>query len=179
MFSRSERAEAPKGRSDISPWDASVGYFLVKVTGRSEGSFVPIHAPFLRYFREVARCGSVRLAAKPLYVASSALNRKILKVENELGVKLFERTPTGMVLTPAGALLGDHVERVLSAAERTLTEITSAVRGEARPITITGEHSVLCAFLRKRRISPWSYLATVIAERRKGNEAPPIPAAAI
>ena len=32
---------------------------------------------------------------------------------------------------------------------------------------------------RKRRISPWSYLATVIAERRKGNEAPPIPAAAI
>jgi transposase len=32
---------------------------------------------------------------------------------------------------------------------------------------------------RKRRLSPWSYLATVIAERRKGNAAPPIPAIAI
>ncbi len=68
-------------------------------------------------------------------------------MEDELDVKLFECTPTGMVLTPAGALLGDHVERVLSDAERTLTEITSAVRGEARPITLTGENSVLCAFL--------------------------------
>jgi hypothetical protein len=29
---------------------------------------------------------------------------------------------------------------------------------------------------RKRRLSPWSYLATLIAERRKGSEAPPIPA---
>ncbi len=108
---------------------------------------MPIHAPFLKYFREVARCGSVRLAAKRLYVASSAVNRQILKVEDDLGVKLFERTSTGMVLTPVGELLGAHVERVLSDAERTLAEITSAARGEERPITITGEDSVLCAFL--------------------------------
>jgi hypothetical protein len=32
---------------------------------------------------------------------------------------------------------------------------------------------------RKRRLSPWCYLATVIAERRKGNEAPQIPVVAI
>lgn len=108
---------------------------------------MPIHAPFLKYFREVARCGSVRLAARHLYVASSAVNRQILKVEGELGVKLFERTSTGMVLTPAGELLGEHVERVLSDAERTVAEITSAARGEERPVTITGEDSVLCAFL--------------------------------
>ena len=31
---------------------------------------------------------------------------------------------------------------------------------------------------RKRRISPWPYLASVIAERRKGQKAPVIPAAA-
>jgi DNA-binding transcriptional LysR family regulator len=108
---------------------------------------MPIHAPFLKYFREVARSGSVRLAAKRLYVASSAVNRQILKIEDELGVKLFERTPTGMVLTAAGSLLSAHVERVLSDAERTLAEIASAARGEERPITITGEDSVLCAFL--------------------------------
>jgi DNA-binding transcriptional LysR family regulator len=108
---------------------------------------VPIHAPFLKYFREVARCGSVRLAARRLYVASSAVNRQILKIEDELGVKLFERTTAGMVLTPAGALLAEHVERVVSDAERTLAEIKAAVGGAERPITITGEDSVLSAFL--------------------------------
>jgi transposase len=32
---------------------------------------------------------------------------------------------------------------------------------------------------RKRKISPWPYLTSVIAERRKGNDAPPLPAAAV
>ena len=47
------------------------------------------------------------LSARPrnLYVASSAINRQILKVESELGVKLFERSHAGATLTPAGAIL--------------------------------------------------------------------------
>jgi len=32
---------------------------------------------------------------------------------------------------------------------------------------------------RKRAILPWPYLAQVIAERRKGNPAPPLPASAV
>jgi len=30
---------------------------------------------------------------------------------------------------------------------------------------------------RQRKVSPWTYLAEVIAERRKGNPAPPLPGA--
>lgn len=45
-----------------------------------------MHASVLKYFVEVARSGSVRKASEKLYVAASAINRQILKLEDELGV---------------------------------------------------------------------------------------------
>ena len=108
---------------------------------------MPIHSSFLKYFREVARCGSVRLAARRLYVASSAVNRQILKIEDELDVKLFERTPSGMALTPAGELLARHVERTLADADRTVAEISAIAHGVLPPITIAGQESVIAEFL--------------------------------
>ena len=61
-----------------------------------------IHAPAIAYFDKVRRCGSFREAARSLNVASSAVNRQILKLEEELGASLFERLPSGLRLTPAG-----------------------------------------------------------------------------
>ena len=61
-----------------------------------------MHAPVLRYFSEVAERGSIRQAAKTLNIASSAVNRQILKLEENLGVQLFERVPGGVQLTHAG-----------------------------------------------------------------------------
>ena len=55
-----------------------------------------MHASVLKYFVEVARCGSVRKASENLYVAASAVNRQILKLEDELGGELFDRMPNGM-----------------------------------------------------------------------------------
>lgn len=39
------------------------------------------------------------MAAKRFYIASSAINRQILKIEEEAGVKLFHRLSHGMELT--------------------------------------------------------------------------------
>jgi len=78
---------------------------------------MPIHSPFLRYLHEVRQCGSIRRAARKLHVASSAVNQQILKVEAELGTKLFHRSPTGMILTEAGELLAEHVDKTLAQAE--------------------------------------------------------------
>ncbi len=108
---------------------------------------MPIHSPFLRYFREVARCGSVRLAARRLFVASSAVNRQVLKIEDELGVRLFERTPSGMELTTAGELLVEHIDRVLTDHDRTVAEIKAVAGGGHRPITLVGQESVISRFL--------------------------------
>ncbi len=108
---------------------------------------MPIHAAFLRYFDEVCRRGSIRLAARHLYVASSAVNRQILKVEEELGTALFERNPAGLRLTEAGRLLQQHVGRTLGDAERTLAEI-AALAERARPqVTLLGQESVIAHFL--------------------------------
>lgn len=60
---------------------------------------------FTRYFIEVANHRSIRRAAEVLHVSASAIDRQILKVEEELGVPLFERLPSGLRLTSAGELL--------------------------------------------------------------------------
>ncbi len=74
-------------------------------TGQSYNDVMPVHSAFLKYFHEVCKTESIRKAARNLYVASSAINRQILKMESELGVKLFERSLAGATLTPARAIL--------------------------------------------------------------------------
>jgi DNA-binding transcriptional LysR family regulator len=59
----------------------------------------------IRYFREVAKHGSVRHAAEKLFLAQSAVSRQITLLESELSVRLFERHARGMTLTEAGHLL--------------------------------------------------------------------------
>lgn len=108
---------------------------------------MPIHSAFLKYFDAVRKSGSIRLAARKLYVASSAVNRQILKIEDELGVKLFERSRNGITLTRAGELLAEHISRTLTDAERTVAEISALKDGARLSITIAGQESVIAHFL--------------------------------
>ncbi len=108
---------------------------------------MPIHSVFLKYFDEVRRSGSIRMAARKLHVASSAVNRQILKIEDELGVKLFKRSAGGIRLTSAGELLAEHVTRTLGDADQTMTRI-AALQGEQRQLlSIAGQESVIARFL--------------------------------
>lgn len=88
-----------------------------------------MHASVLRYFTEVARSGSIRKAAQRLYVASSAVNRQILRLEDELGCELFDRLSTGMRLNAAGRLVLQHVDTTLNDFQLLRTEL-DALRGE-------------------------------------------------
>ena len=72
---------------------------------------MPVFSPFIRYFDEVARQGSIRKAAERLHVAPSAVSRQILKLEDELGTPLFERLPRGLRLTAAGEILIECARR--------------------------------------------------------------------
>ena len=54
------------------------------------------HLRFLHYIDEVARSGSIRQAAERLHVAASAVNRRLIDIEDELGAPIFERLPRGM-----------------------------------------------------------------------------------
>lgn len=78
-----------------------------------------MHSIFLKYFDEIARQKSIRKAALLLNVSSTSVNRKILSVEDRLGVSLFDRTPEGVELTSVGAILLEHCRKVLHDYERT------------------------------------------------------------
>ena len=67
------------------------------------------HLRFLNYVDEVARVGSIRQAADRLHIAPSAVNRRILDLEGELGTSLFERLPRGVRLTSAGELFVTYI----------------------------------------------------------------------
>jgi DNA-binding transcriptional LysR family regulator len=89
-----------------------------------------MHASVLKYVVEVARCGSIRKAAQNLFVASSAINRQIRNLEEELGCELFDRLPSGMRPNAAGERLLRHVQSTLHGFHLLRSEL-DALRGES------------------------------------------------
>jgi DNA-binding transcriptional LysR family regulator len=101
----------------------------------------------LIYVDGVARHGSIRKAAEALHVASSALNRRILDLEKDLGCDLFERLPRGVRPTAAGELFIDYVRRAISDLN-TVTSRIEQLRGVVRgQIKIAAVESVAGDFL--------------------------------
>lgn len=66
----------------------------------------------LRYFLAVAKTGSLSGAARALGVNHSTVFRRVHAFEERLGVRLFDRLPSGYALTVAGDEMRDSVERV-------------------------------------------------------------------
>ncbi|MBI2320176.1 MAG: LysR family transcriptional regulator [Betaproteobacteria bacterium] len=83
----------------------------------------------LRSFAAVAELGHLTRAAERVHVSQPALSAQIKALEEELGVRLFERNPGGMALTRAGERLLEQTEKVLAAAEE-LKNAAKALRGE-------------------------------------------------
>lgn len=76
-----------------------------------------------KYIEEIAKAGSIRKAAEVLSITPSALNRRLLAVEDELGVALFERLAVGVRLNTAGELLLKHIRNQMSDLERVKSQI--------------------------------------------------------
>ncbi|WP_043623926.1 LysR family transcriptional regulator [Nonomuraea candida] len=64
-----------------------------------------VHLRDLRYFVAVAEELNVTRAAERLFVSQPALSKQLRALERQLGCRLFERVPTGVVLTRQGAVL--------------------------------------------------------------------------
>jgi DNA-binding transcriptional LysR family regulator len=101
----------------------------------------------LRYIDAVARAGSIRKAAEALAITSTALNRRILAMEEELGEQIFERLPRGVRLSAAGEILLHHIRVQLSDMERVKSQIAD-LSGERRGhIAIACSQALLPYFL--------------------------------
>jgi len=86
----------------------------------------------LRYFVAVARTRNFSRAAERCRVAQPSLSQQIIKLEEELGEKLFERTKRAVALTPAGEIFRAHAERVLDEVElagESVREVSGMLRG--------------------------------------------------
>jgi DNA-binding transcriptional LysR family regulator len=94
----------------------------------------------LRVLREVALRGSFSAAADALSYSQPAVSQQIARLEAQTGVKLIERQPKGVKLTPAGEALVRRTESILSElahAQAELTEIASSARGRLRLAAFT------------------------------------------
>lgn len=85
----------------------------------------------LRYFLAVARTCNFSRAAEQCRVAQPSLSQQIMKLEDELGERLFERTKRAVALTPAGVRLRAHAERVMDELEQARASVCEegVVRG--------------------------------------------------
>jgi len=59
----------------------------------------------LFYFYRAAQEGGISAAARALHVSQPTVSAQIKALEDEFGVRLFDRTPGGMRLTESGARL--------------------------------------------------------------------------
>ena len=79
----------------------------------------------LKYFLMVAREENISKAAALLHVTQPTLSRQLMQLEDELGVKLFERSNHSIVLTSDGLLLKRRAQEIVSLAEKTKRELTT------------------------------------------------------
>ncbi|HWU64839.1 MAG TPA: LysR family transcriptional regulator [Ensifer sp.] len=77
----------------------------------------------LRVFLAVAETGSVTRAAETARVSQPAVTQSIAKLETTLGIALFNRSPHGHFLTPAGEIFQLRVQRALTLMDRALADI--------------------------------------------------------
>ncbi len=104
-------------------------------------------SPSLRYFAAVARYGSFRGAARELNIASSAVNRQIIALEESLGVELFERIGRRIRLSAAGEMLQRHLASAIVDFEGVTTEL-DAMRGlKTGRVRVATVESVAAEFL--------------------------------
>lgn len=94
----------------------------------------PIELRHLTYFVTVAQKLNFSRAAEALHVAQPAISQQIRALEDELGVRLFDRMGKRIALTRAGEVLLPQAYQILAAVERAANEVRAMgelVRGSS------------------------------------------------
>lgn len=94
----------------------------------------------LKYFLAVAESEHMTNTAKQLHIAQPALTQSIHRLEQELGVSLFERAGRGIRLSPAGAYVRDRVKPAMETLENVARDVQLFQQGE-RGVVRVGVHA--------------------------------------
>lgn len=79
-------------------------------------------------FATLARIGSFTLAAQELHLTQSAVSHAIKALEDELGLRLFERRGRRVALTPAGRQLLVRAQRILAEMQDARADLATLSR---------------------------------------------------
>lgn len=112
----------------------------------------------LNYFLMVAREENITKAAQLLHVTQPTLSRQLMQLEEELGVKLFQRSNHCIILTEEGMLLKRRAQEMISLAEKTRQDLMQ------KDTELTGEISIGCGELQSV-----DFLAKLLAQFQAEN----------
>ena len=98
----------------------------------------------LEYIVTIADCGSISKASQKLFITQSGLNQQLIKLENRLGIKIFERDNHHLEITPAGQLIVDSATEILRIRRNTLTQLSDLHASISGLISLglTHEHGI-------------------------------------
>ena len=87
----------------------------LRPTGKRRGG--PMEIRDLEYLAASATAGNFARAAASVGISTSTISRRVARLEDQLGLALFERGHSGVRLTPGGRTVMQHVRRVLGELE--------------------------------------------------------------
>lgn len=90
----------------------------------------------LRAFLKIGDFHSITKAADELGIAQPSLSQQLLRLEDELGAKLFDRTSRGVSMTSAGQAFKAHAESILLSTRQAREEVHRSVRGPIGEVSI-------------------------------------------
>ncbi|HGM6689096.1 TPA: LysR family transcriptional regulator [Serratia marcescens] len=98
-------------------------------------------------FRALVEYGNFRLAAESICLSQSALSRRIEKLENALGIKLFDRTTRRVTLTLYGQAFAERSEQLLMNVEAVMADIDKVSQERVGLVTVATVPSAAYYFM--------------------------------
>lgn len=114
----------------------------------------------LKLVNVIVKEGSVTKASEKLYLSQPALSHQLKKLEEEIGLKVFNRLNKKLVLTDVGQILYSNSEKILASISLLNSELEEIKKGKKKRIRLTTE-CYTC----------YHWLPRVIQEFRKDNPA--------